>query len=436
MTMRYLLLKIVKNRKFQISMSIVSSLIIVSGALSKYSEIRKEKNHQEKLKVVYTNVKTRLNASFTNGENWPEQIEVADQSLRLNYTFDSQLTKYIKKLLKRYRSDYSSIIVLDNNTGQILSAIGYERNGNKFNNNLAFSSTHPSASLFKMVTAANLIENSKLNPKSKIQFRGRGTTLYKYQLKNKKTRWTRKQTLERAFAFSNNVIFGKASINHSDKDHLYKMAQNFGFNEKLMDEVNLAKSNFKYPENNYNLAELASGFNRETTISPVHAAMMSSIVANNGIMKYPRIITNVVDQSDGKEVLALDDTSKRVISPETSDKLFDMMTLTVNRGTARKSFNKMRRKIKRSLDIGGKTGTITGGIPFGKRDWFTAFAKPKQTDLGNGISISVMNVNINKWYVKSAYLAQDIIEYYYKKIFPRKQKVSESPVINALINEV
>ncbi len=100
------------------------------------------------------------------------------------------------------------------------------------------------------------------------------------------------------------------------------------------------------------------------------------------------------------------------------------MELTVRRGTARGAFRRMKRSIKSKLDIGGKTGSITGGVPFGKRDWFAAYATPKNRVLGKGISISVMNVNVKKWYIKSTYLAKNIIEFYYKKITPLKNKAT------------
>jgi hypothetical protein len=70
------------------------------------------------------------------------------------------------------------------------------------------------------------------------------------------------------------------------------------------------------------------------------------------------------------------------------------------------------------LDIGGKTGSITGGTPFGKRDWFSAFAIPRDLERGKGISISVMNVNVKRWHVKSTMLAKNIIEYYYNTVKP------------------
>ena len=70
----------------------------------------------------------------------------------------------------------------------------------------------------------------------------------------------------------------------------------------------------------------------------------------------------------------------------------------------------------KTLDIGGKTGTITGGIPYGKRDWFISYAKKSDQEEDRGISVAVMIVNLEKWYVKSTVLAKDIIQHYYSTI--------------------
>ena len=38
-----------------------------------------------------------------------------------------------------------------------------------------------------------------------------------------------------------------------------------------------------YDDDEYGLAEMASGFNRETLISPLHGAMIASVFANDGV---------------------------------------------------------------------------------------------------------------------------------------------------------
>ena len=187
-----------------------------------------------------------------------------------------------------------------------------------------------------------------------------------------------------------------------------------------MDDLDLSVSVFQMPKSQYNLAELATGFNKKTQMSPVHGALLASIVANNGILKRPKVISGVYDSKSGRKFFKSSAKGKRVLEEEVSTELSELMEMTVNKGTARGSFRSVSKLLKRNLHLGGKTGSISGGLPFGKRDWFTVFAVPKDPSLGKGISICVMNINVKKWYVRSSFLAKKIMEYYYKKIEPIK----------------
>ncbi len=362
--------------------------------------------------------KETMEKSFLQGSEWPDQLRVNNQMLKVEYTFNDNLTNYAKNLLKQYRSDYTTITVIDNETGKVLAAVGYEGRSNRFDKNLVLSNTHPSASLIKIVTTAELLQNTAVKKETMFDFRGRSTTLFKYQLNDSKNnRWDKSQTFETAFAKSNNVIFGKAAIKNTTAENLVKMAEGFGFNQPILKEFSFLKSEIRPVKDDFGLAELASGYNVDTVISPIHAAAMASVVANDGVLRTPKLISRIIDPT-GNNIWPDTASERRAISPETSKEMHEMMAMTIEDGTARRSFRKMNRGFMDVLDIGGKTGSITGGTPFGKRDWFAAYAIPREKTKGKGISISVMNVNVKKWHVKSSMLAKNIIEYYYKNINP------------------
>ncbi len=403
----------------------VVSLLVIFGVGGTYQYYHK-KYLFKKVRADFSDFKNILSSSYET-DSWPGVVELQNKSaIKVNYTFNDNLTKFIKRLLKRYRSDYSAVVVIDNNSGKILSAIGHERQKNQFSKYLPFSSTHPSASIFKIITAAELIENTSIENDSMFDFVGRGKTLYKYQLKEKKSKWSRAQSLKKAFAYSNNVIFGKAAIYNSNGTDLFKMANSFGFNGDLLRELNHGVSTFYMPEDQYNFAELASGFNRKTQMSPLHAAVIASIIANGGVMKTPYIVEDATTVKSGKKFWLPKRDEKRVINSVTSNSLQSMMELAVKRGTARGGFRKASSLLRKRLKVGGKTGSITGGIPKGKRDWFSVYAFPGQMNSNDrGISVGIMNINVDKWYVKSSYLAKEIIEFYFKKIDPLNDKIKD-----------
>lgn len=352
---------------------------------------------------------------------WPEKIQSEDREYKINYTFDETLTKYAKRELRRYGSDYASVVVLDNNTGKILTAIDYTKKGRKFGKNLTFSSTNPAASVFKVITAAEVMENSNVDHSSLFTYNGKATTLYKYQLKDKKTKWTRRIQFENAFARSNNVVFGKVAIQNTTTKDLISMAEKFGFNENITQLLEIGNSSVYNKSGNFQLAELASGFNRKTLISPIHGAVIASIIANEGVYKKPTIVSEIWDTMLNRKVWESKLDFEQALSPETGKEMQVLMEKTVRSGTARGAFRPWKMKRVSNIKVGGKTGTITGGLPMGKRDWFISYAMPKDNDSEDkGISVCVMIVNVNKWYIKSTKLAKNIIEYYYRRENKRK----------------
>lgn len=143
-------------------------------------------------------------------------------------------------------------------------------------------------------------------------------------------------------------------------------------------------------------------------ISPVHGAMIASVIANNGIMKKPTLLNRVEDK-DGNVMWEATPQQEMVIAPETAADLRRMMIATVEEGTARKPFRRLPASLQ-SLEIAGKTGSITGGLPYGKRDWFVAYARDPSRPDDRGVSLCVMIVNKKRWYVKSTQVAREILE--------------------------
>jgi cell division protein FtsI/penicillin-binding protein 2 len=355
-------------------------------------------------------------------QSWAEQLDYDSTKYNVQYTFNTDLEDYIKKQLSLYRPDYTSVVVMDNETGQILAAVDYSRSKNVFGRDLAFTNTHPAASIFKVVTAADLLENTHIKTDTEFSFTGRSTTLYRHQLKDPggRQRWIRTLDLQKAFATSNNVIFGRTAIENLTPAGLKKMAEKFGFNKRLVEGINLSPSVFSIASDQYNLAEFSSGLNDKTLMSPVHGALISSVVANGGVLRYPVVIKSLEKINDKKTIYPPLKKDEVVLTPRTSEDLRTLFMATVTEGTARASFRRSKYLLEK-LEIGGKTGSLTGGEPFGKRDWFVSYAKSLEDKNDKGISICVMIVNQKKWYVKSSLVAKNIMEFYYSTLYPQKK---------------
>lgn len=354
-------------------------------------------------------------------QNWKGQVDFDNSRFNINYTFNDELEDFIKKQLAIYHPDFTSVVVMDNETGHILAAVDYSRAKKTYGRDLAFTNTHPAASIFKVITSADLLENTHIKTDTEFSFTGKSTTLYRYQLKEPaQRRWIRTLDLERAFATSNNVIFGRTAIENLTPAGLKKMAEKFGFNKKLLEGVNLAPSVFTIAKDQYNLAELSSGLNTQTLMSPVHGALIASVIANGGVLKYPVVVKSLEEPKQKKTLYPPLKKDEVILTPQTAEDMRTLFMATITQGTARSSFRRSQYLLGK-LEVGGKTGSLTGGEPYGKRDWFASYAKSIEDKDDKGISICVMIVNQKKWYIKSPLLAKNIMEYYYLNIYPQKK---------------
>lgn len=353
-------------------------------------------------------LKTEFHKYFYESGSLPGNLKVNGDDYKLTYSVRPELEEAVVQILRKYRPDFTSVVVVDNNNGRVLAALDMTRGEDRPHRLGTFAPTHPAASIFKIVTAADLLENTHVGNDTQFQFAGRSTTLYKYQLKQSGGRWSRKTDFEHAFAKSNNVIFGKAALDNLSPSGLKRMAEKFGFNKEVLPFGQAKNSIFPMAMDQYNLAELASGLNVSTMISPVHGAMIASVIANNGIMKKPTLLNRVEDK-DGNVMWEATPQQEMVIAPETAADLRRMMIATVEEGTARKPFRRLPASLK-ELEIAGKTGSITGGLPYGKRDWFVAYARDPSRPDDRGVSLCVMIVNKKRWYVKSTQVAREILE--------------------------
>jgi cell division protein FtsI/penicillin-binding protein 2 len=198
------------------------------------------------------------------------------------------------------------------------------------------------------------------------------------------------------------------------------MAEKFGFNKKLVEGINLAPSVFNLAKDQYNLAELSSGLNTDTMMSPVHGAVIASVVANGGVLRYPIVIKSIQSVKEQKNFYPPLKKDELVLTPQTAEDLRTLFMATITQGTARSSFRRSQYLLSK-LEIGGKTGSLTGGEPFGKRDWFVSYAKSLEDKNDKGISICVMIVNQKKWYIKSPLLAKNVMEFYYSHMYSQKK---------------
>ena len=351
-----------------------------------------------------------ISARFGEEGNSPNLFPVRrnDTELTVQTTIMPKLQKYIYHLLERSHTEKAAVVVLRPRDGRVLAMVSYRKDG-KPGENLCLTSRFPAASLFKIVSAAAAIEKAHFTPDRMISFLGRAHTLYKNQLTKKVNRYSTKVTFRSAFAKSINPVFGKLGIYTLGRKTIVDYAQKFFFNRPILFDLPLSPSVIDVPEDPYGIAEVTSGFNRRTLISPFHAALLACAVANGGKVMKPWVI-NEIKKQDVPVYRAHPDVLGIPISAQTARYLQTMMHDTVRYGTCRKSFWHLQRKRRfRGLDLGAKTGTINDSSDLHRYDWTTAYAMRK--DDSDGFCLAVLEVHGRILGVRSNEIARAIINY-------------------------
>lgn len=336
-------------------------------------------------------------------------LEMAGESLIVESCINPGLQNYITDLLQKSHTIKAAVVVLRPHDGQVLAMAGFDAEGN--GERLCLEADFPAASLFKIVSAAAALECAGFTPEQKVHFHGHKYTLYKGQLKQNKGRYASETSFKRAFGSSINPVFGKLGIYDLGRDLMNDSAERFLFNRSIPFDFPVARSIVNVPDDDFGLAEIASGFNKRTRISPLHAALLASAVANDGVMMRPWVIKRVLRENG--EILYRGEPSRMTdsISRETAEDLRILMRETVTHGTCRRSFDRLRRKKAFSdVEFGAKTGTINDPTGQFKYDWLTAYAIPP--DGTKGICVAIMGVHGEKLGIRAGKLGGIIINYY------------------------
>lgn len=339
-------------------------------------------------------------------------FEKDDLNFSVETSLDASLQKFVSGLLQRSMTYQAAVVVLRPDNGQILAMANYENHSTREKQNLCLKADFPAASLFKVVSAAAAIEARGFTPEKTVVFNGRKHTLYKSQLKSGKGRYISKTSFSKAFSGSINPVFGKIGIYDLGWELMAEYADKFFFNRVIPFDLPLAMSRIHAPKDDFGLAEIASGFNKETLISPIHAVLIAAAVANNGTIMEPWLVRCA--KSESGEIL-YQVTPSRLASPikkDTAKKLRVLMDETVVSGTCRKAFQPLRRKKAfKDIELGAKTGTINDQLDQYKYDWLMAYALPGSGD--GGICVTVLAVHGEKLGIRAKDIARYVINHYF-----------------------
>ncbi|HJL49735.1 MAG TPA: penicillin-binding transpeptidase domain-containing protein, partial [Polyangiaceae bacterium LLY-WYZ-15_(1-7)] len=320
-------------------------------------------------------------------------------------TLDPGLQAHLEGELARYEVPYGAVVAMEPSSGRVLAYVSHS-SANPGAGDLVLDPTPPTASVFKVVTGAALVD-AGVGPNTRTCYSGGASRLTLANLEDRSSD-RRCATLAEAMGGSVNAIFAKLSDRHLDRATLRRYASAFGFGHALPFDVPLAASPSEVPEERLERARTAAGF-WHMHMSPLHGALIASTIANDGQMPRAAIVERV-EAPDGTALLEHEpEVFRNVVPRRTAQLVNQMMRETVTpRGTARRDFfDPQGRPFLQDITVAGKTGTLSAERPYRGYTWFVGSAPADDPQ----VAVAALVVNTPRWRIKATYLAREALRY-------------------------
>lgn len=279
--------------------------------------------------------------------NLLESLKREDSKNETVLTIDSRIQNMAETALDKYQG---AIVVLDIKNGEILAAASHPEAAS-----VAFTQSFEPGSIIKMITLAGALEHG-LDMKKIVPYQCDGSL----KLRDNKVLycWDKHglvKDINRATAVSCNVGFAKMGLALKPADLIGNLKQ-FGFNDRLTGTMplDLGKIKDSHIDDEY-ISKLSIGLDY-LNITPLHAAMIASAIANGGVCITPRLVSghkNIIGLPFG---ILPSVEYRRFMSEKTAHVLTEAMLDVVNNpeGTG-------RRAAVATFPMAMKTGTAGKG---------------------------------------------------------------------------
>ena len=296
-------------------------------------------------------------------------------------TLDENLQKIAYTALGTYKG---AVVVSNPKTGEILAMVSkpdFDPNEiddiwndllNDKNSsvllNRATQGLYPPGSTFKIVT---LLEYIRENPDTylKYSFNCSGVlnlkegsiSCYNHQVHGH-------LNLKSSFAKSCNSSFGNIGLS-LDRDSFEKTLESLMFNSELPLTMNYSESAAHASKDYDDITMVRTAFGQgDTLMSPMHLNMITSSIANDGVLMKPYLISEVVNSNMNTVKAFEPEEYKRLMSSEEASILTEMMRAVVTDGTG-------KRLNTDKYTVAGKTGSAEfSSNSSSTHSWFTGFA--------------------------------------------------------------
>lgn len=357
--------------------------------------------------------------------DWREQLDLSRATVKQNklvqrlpdgteitYSLDTDLQSWATNYLQRYELPYGAMFMYDLQSGKTIVMAGYSaRKPTMGAQDLCLVPWAPAASVFKLVTAAALLENG-VPPSTEVCYHGGLRGLKQHHIEDHPEWDTACRTLSYAVAKSVNPVMAKLAVRYLNQGELRRWARRHGFNREIPFELVVQPSRAAIPSKPLELARVAAGF-WHTETSVLHGAVIGGVAATGGELRWPRIVEHVA-APDGRVIEPERPEPERVMSRRSARRLARAMQLTTRIGTARRGF-RARRGLGKfflgdEIQVGGKTGSLSRSNPYVHYNWFVGFAPASRPRVAFGVLLG----NPARWRIKAHTAARMLLAQYFE----------------------
>ncbi|MBO5753062.1 MAG: penicillin-binding protein [Proteobacteria bacterium] len=322
-------------------------------------------------------------------------------------SLDRELQTSIEKSLTEHPVPHGGAVAIEPQTGRILAIVSASHDRPAVED-YAVKALAPSASVFKLITAAALLEKGSVDPQARVCYSGGQSMLSESDVRGNPQTDNTCATLEQAIGHSINAVMARLAYQHLGKEDLERIALRFAFNRELPTEFTTDISEAEFVDDDIERAKTAAGF-WHVNLSPMHGALIAAAIQNHGIMMTPTIIDEITNSAGTVVYTAKPRPWLVTMSAENADTLARLGQNTTREGTARRQFSG-RKGWRKGVTVGGKTGTLSNKRPFYTYNWFVGWGEDKQGQ----IAVGALVVNTEKWWIKGSHVASRVMGAYFK----------------------